>query len=134
LRCDCGEQLEAAMQRVVAAGRGVIVYLDQEGRGIGLLNKLRAYELQDRGDDTVQANQRLGFQPDLRNYGIGAQILRDLGLSTIRLMTNNPRKVVGLDAYGLEIVERVPLELPATAENQAYLATKRDKLGHLIGH
>jgi 3,4-dihydroxy 2-butanone 4-phosphate synthase/GTP cyclohydrolase II len=134
LRCDCGEQLEAAMQRIVAAGRGVIVYLDQEGRGIGLLNKLRAYELQDRGDDTVQANQRLGFQPDLRNYGIGAQILRDLGLSTIRLMTNNPRKVVGLDAYGLEIIERVPLELPATAENQAYLATKRDKLGHLIGH
>jgi 3,4-dihydroxy 2-butanone 4-phosphate synthase / GTP cyclohydrolase II len=134
LRCDCGEQLDAAMQRIVAAGRGVIVYLDQEGRGIGLLNKLRAYELQDKGADTVQANQRLGFQPDLRNYGIGAQILRDLGLSTIRLMTNNPRKVVGLDAYGLEIVERVPLELPATAENQAYLATKRDKLGHLIGH
>ncbi len=134
LRCDCGEQLDLAMQRIVAGGRGVIVYLDQEGRGIGLLNKLRAYELQDKGADTVQANQRLGFKPDLRNYGIGAQILRDLGLSTIRLMTNNPRKVVGLDAYGLEIIERVPLELPATAENQAYLATKRDKLGHLIGH
>ena len=134
LRCDCGEQLEAAMRQVVAAGRGVIVYLDQEGRGIGLLNKLRAYELQDRGADTVQANQRLGFGPDLRNYGIGAQILRDLGLSTIRLMTNNPRKVVGLDAYGLTIVERVPLELPARDDNRLYLATKRDKLGHLIGH
>jgi 3,4-dihydroxy 2-butanone 4-phosphate synthase/GTP cyclohydrolase II len=134
LRCDCGQQLDAAMRQVVTAGRGVIVYLDQEGRGIGLLNKLRAYELQDKGADTVQANQSLGFAPDLRNYGIGAQILRDLGLSTVRLLTNNPRKVVGLDAYGLKIVERVPLELPATAENQAYLATKRDKLGHLIGH
>jgi 3,4-dihydroxy 2-butanone 4-phosphate synthase/GTP cyclohydrolase II len=133
-RCDCGDQLEAAMRQVVAAGRGVIVYLDQEGRGIGLINKLRAYELQDQGADTVQANQTLGFAPDLRNYGIGAQILRDLGLSTIRLMTNNPRKVVGLDAYGLRIVERVPLEPPRTAENQAYLAAKRDKLGHLIGH
>lgn len=133
-RCDCGEQLDAAMRHVVAAGKGVIVYLDQEGRGIGLINKLRAYELQDQGADTVQANQTLGFAPDLRNYGIGAQILRDLGLSTIRLMTNNPRKVVGLDAYGLRIVERVPLELPATAENESYLATKRDKLGHLIGH
>jgi 3,4-dihydroxy 2-butanone 4-phosphate synthase/GTP cyclohydrolase II len=133
-RCDCGEQLDAAMRQVVAAGRGVIVYLDQEGRGIGLVNKLRAYQLQDQGADTVQANQSLGFAPDLRNYGIGAQILRDLGLSTIRLMTNNPRKVVGLDAYGLRIVERVPLELPATPENQAYLATKRDKMGHLIGH
>ena len=134
LRCDCGGQLQAAMRQVVSAGRGVIVYLDQEGRGIGLLNKLRAYELQDSGADTVQANQRLGFEPDLRNYGIGAQILRDVGLSTIRLMTNNPRKVVGVDAYGLTIVERVPLELPATDENRAYLAAKRDKLGHLIGH
>ncbi|MBL8987087.1 MAG: bifunctional 3,4-dihydroxy-2-butanone-4-phosphate synthase/GTP cyclohydrolase II [Gemmatimonadetes bacterium] len=134
LRCDCGAQLDAAMRLIVDAGRGVIVYLDQEGRGIGLLNKLRAYELQDYGADTVQANQRLGFGPDLRNYGIGAQILRDLGLSTIRLMTNNPRKVVGVDAYGLSIVERVPLESPATDDNRAYLATKRDKLGHLIGH
>ncbi len=134
LRCDCGDQLEAAMRQIVAAGRGVIVYLDQEGRGIGLLNKLRAYELQDSGADTVQANQRLGFGPDLRNYGIGAQILRDLGLSSIRLMTNNPRKVVGLDAYGLTITERVPLELAARDENRRYLATKRDKLGHLIGH
>ena len=134
LRCDCGEQLDAAMRQVAEAGRGVIVYLDQEGRGIGLLNKLRAYELQDSGADTVQANQDLGFAPDLRNYGIGAQILRDLGLTTIRLMTNNPRKVVGVDAYGLSIVERVPLILPATDDNRAYLATKRDKLGHLIGH
>jgi len=134
LRCDCGEQLEAAMRSVAVAGRGVVVYLDQEGRGIGLLNKLRAYELQDRGDDTVKANQRLGFPPDLRNYGIGAQILRDLGLSTIRLLTNNPRKVVGLDAYGLEITERVPLDLPARDQNRAYLAAKRDLLGHLIGH
>jgi len=133
-RCDCGAQLEAAMRLVAEAGRGAIVYLDQEGRGIGLLNKLRAYEFQDRGDDTVRANQRLGFGPDLRNYGIGAQILRDLGLSTIRLMTNNPRKVVGLDGYGLEIVERVPLELPANDDNRAYLAAKRDLLGHLIGH
>jgi 3,4-dihydroxy 2-butanone 4-phosphate synthase/GTP cyclohydrolase II len=134
LRCDCGSQLDAAMRQVAAAGRGVIVYLDQEGRGIGLLNKLRAYQLQDSGADTVQANQTLGFAPDLRNYGIGAQILRDLGLTTIRLMTNNPRKVVGVDAYGLSIVERVALELPATDDNRCYLATKRDKLGHLIGH
>ena len=134
LRCDCGTQLELAMRRIAEAGAGAIVYLDQEGRGIGLLNKLRAYQLQDSGDDTVQANQRLGFAPDLRNYGIGAQILRDLGLTTIRLLTNNPRKVVGLDAYGLSIVERVPLESPATDDNRDYLATKRDKLGHLIGH
>lgn len=133
-RCDCGEQLEAAMAKVIQAGRGVIVYLDQEGRGIGLLNKLRAYALQDCGDDTVVANERLGFPPDLRNYGIGAQILRDLGLTSIRLMTNNPRKVVGVDAYGLRIVERVPLDLPANEQNRAYLTAKRDLLGHLIGH
>ncbi len=133
-RCDCGPQLHAAMRQIAAAGRGVIVYLDQEGRGIGLLNKIRAYALQDEGDDTVQANVRLGFAPDLRNYGIGAQILRDLGLSSIRIMTNNPRKLVGLEGYGLELTERVPLITEANAENRAYLETKRDKLGHLLAH
>jgi 3,4-dihydroxy 2-butanone 4-phosphate synthase/GTP cyclohydrolase II len=133
-RCDCGPQLEAAMRNISAAGQGVIVYLDQEGRGIGLLNKIKAYALQDEGDDTVQANQRLGFAPDLRNYGIGAQILRDLGLSSIRIMTNNPRKLVGLEGYGLEIVERVPLLTDPHAENRAYLDAKRDKLGHLLAH
>ena len=133
-RCDCGDQLHAAMRQIGEAGRGVIVYLDQEGRGIGLLNKLRAYELQDTGVDTVAANQRLGFAPDLRNYGIGAQILRDLGLSAIRIMTNNPRKLVGVDGYGLEIVERVPLITSPTDENRSYLDVKRDKLGHLFAH
>jgi 3,4-dihydroxy 2-butanone 4-phosphate synthase/GTP cyclohydrolase II len=133
-RCDCGPQLDAAMRLIGEAGRGVIVYLDQEGRGIGLLNKLRAYELQDSGHDTVEANESLGFAPDLRNYGIGAQILRDLGLSTIRLMTNNPRKVVGLDAYGLTIVERVPLATDPTTHNRTYLDAKRDKLGHFLSH
>jgi 3,4-dihydroxy 2-butanone 4-phosphate synthase/GTP cyclohydrolase II len=132
LRCDCGTQLHLAMEQVAHAGRGVIVYLDQEGRGIGLLNKLRAYQLQDTGDDTVEANERLGFKADLRDFGIGAQILRDLGLSTLRVMTNNPRKLVGLEGYGLEIVERVPLVGGETPENQAYLAAKRDKLGHLF--
>jgi 3,4-dihydroxy 2-butanone 4-phosphate synthase/GTP cyclohydrolase II len=131
-RCDCGWQLESAMQAIAADGAGVVVYLDQEGRGIGLLNKLKAYELQDLGHDTVEANARLGFPPDLRNYGIGAQILIDLGLSSIRLLTNNPRKLVGLDGYGLEIVERVPIVPPATDENRAYLAVKRDKLGHFL--
>ncbi len=134
-RCDCGWQLESAMQMIATDGAGVIVYLDQEGRGIGLLNKLKAYELQDEGHDTVEANERLGFAPDLRNYGIGAQILVDVGLSSIRILTNNPRKVVGLDGYGLEIVERVPIVHPEpSAENRAYLAAKRDKLGHLIAH
>jgi len=132
MRCDCGTQLHRAMELVAQEGRGVIVYLDQEGRGIGLLNKLRAYELQDAGDDTVEANERLGFKADLRDFGIGAQILRDLGLSTLRVMTNNPRKLVGLEGYGLEIVERVPLISDATPENRAYLAAKRDKLGHLF--
>ncbi|MBP2647081.1 MAG: 3,4-dihydroxy-2-butanone 4-phosphate synthase [Gemmatimonadetes bacterium] len=133
-RCDCGDQLHAAMRQIGEAGHGVIVYLDQEGRGIGLLNKLRAYELQDTGVDTVAANQKLGFAPDLRNYGIGAQILRDLGLSSIRIMTNNPRKLVGVDGYGLEIVERVPLITSPNDENRSYLDVKRDKLGHLFAH
>ncbi len=131
-RCDCGNQLHRAMEKITAAGRGVIVYLDQEGRGIGLLNKLRAYALQDEGDDTVQANERLGFKADLREFGIGAQILRDLGLSTLRIMTNNPRKLIGLEGYGLEIVERVPLEVAATPDNAAYLTAKREKMGHLF--
>jgi 3,4-dihydroxy 2-butanone 4-phosphate synthase/GTP cyclohydrolase II len=131
-RCDCGWQLESAMRTIAADGAGVVVYLDQEGRGIGLLNKLKAYELQDLGHDTVEANARLGFPPDLRNYGIGAQILIDLGLSSIRLLTNNPRKLVGLDGYGLEILERMPIVSAATDENRAYLAVKRDKLGHLL--
>jgi len=132
LRCDCGWQLETAMQMIQAEGRGVIVYLDQEGRGIGLLNKLKAYELQDKGADTVEANERLGFKPDLRNYGIGAQILLDLGLRSIRPITNNPRKMVGLEGYGLRLGDRVPLEQPAHGENASYLKTKRDKLGHLF--
>jgi 3,4-dihydroxy 2-butanone 4-phosphate synthase/GTP cyclohydrolase II len=132
LRCDCGWQLDKAMELIAADGRGVIVYLDQEGRGIGLLNKLKAYELQDRGADTVEANEQLGFKPDLRNYGIGAQILLDLGLKSIRLITNNPRKMVGLEGYGLRIGERVPIVQPAHGENAEYLSTKRDKLGHLL--
>ncbi|MGH7582902.1 MAG: bifunctional 3,4-dihydroxy-2-butanone-4-phosphate synthase/GTP cyclohydrolase II [Gemmatimonadales bacterium] len=134
LRCDCGSQLERAMELIREEGRGVIVYLDQEGRGIGLLNKLRAYAIQDDGRDTVEANERLGFGADLRDFGIGAQILRDLGLSSLRVMTNNPRKLVGLEGYGLQIVERVPLVTDANPENSAYLATKRDKLGHLLAH
>jgi len=133
-RCDCGTQLAAAMRMIVEAGAGAIVYLDQEGRGIGLLNKLKAYELQDQGQDTVEANEALGFAPDLRNYGIGAQILIDLGLSSIRVLTNNPRKMVGLEGYGLEIVERVPIVVSPTPENRAYLDVKRDKLGHLFAH
>ena len=133
-RCDCGFQLHRAMELIAQEGRGAIVYLDQEGRGIGLLNKLRAYALQDSGADTVQANERLGFAPDLRNYGIGAQILRDLGLSSIRVMTNNPRKLVGLEGYGLQIVERVPLIADPNRENRGYLQVKRDKLGHLLAH
>ncbi|HKG92718.1 MAG TPA: GTP cyclohydrolase II, partial [Gemmatimonadaceae bacterium] len=131
LRCDCGYQLDTAMKMIVAEGRGVIVYLDQEGRGIGLLNKLRAYEIQDTGKDTVEANEQLGFKPDLRNYGIGAQILLDLGLKSIRPLTNNPKKMVGLEGYGLRVTERVPLVAPDTDENAEYLETKRTKLGHL---
>ena len=131
-RCDCGWQLRNAMRIIAEQGAGAVVYLDQEGRGIGLLNKLKAYELQDAGHDTVEANKRLGFAPDLRNYGIGAQILMDLGLTSIRVLTNNPKKVVGLDGYGLEIVERVPIVADPTEQNRDYLAVKRDKLGHIF--
>jgi 3,4-dihydroxy 2-butanone 4-phosphate synthase/GTP cyclohydrolase II len=131
-RCDCGSQLHAAMRQVAEAGEGVILYLRQEGRGIGLLNKLRAYQLQDAGHDTVEANRQLGFNADLRDYGIGAQILRDLGLRKLKLLTNNPKKIIGLDGYGLEIVERVQLQPGVHADNIAYLTTKRDKLGHML--
>lgn len=131
-RCDCGWQLDTAMRMIRAEGRGVLVYLDQEGRGIGLLNKLKAYELQDRGADTVEANEQLGFKADLRNYGIGAQILLDLGIRSIRVLTNNPRKLVGLDGYGLALAGRVRIEAPSTEDNAAYLETKRSKLGHLF--
>ena len=133
-RCDCGWQLHSAMRMIAQEGGGVVVYLDQEGRGIGLLNKLKAYELQDQGADTVQANEQLGFKPDLRNYGIGAQILLDLGLSSIRVLTNNPMKLVGLEGYGLEIVERLPIVPAPSDENRAYLDVKRDKLGHFLTH
>lgn len=132
LRCDCGWQLHTAMKRIAVEGRGVIVYLDQEGRGIGLLNKLKAYQLQDTGADTVEANEQLGFKPDLRNYGIGAQILLDLGLERIRPLTNNPRKLVGLEGYGLKVEDRVAIVPDATAENSGYLDAKRQKLGHLL--
>jgi len=131
-RCDCGPQLHAALHQIEAAGKGVLLYLDQEGRGIGLANKLKAYTLQDRGMDTAEANVALGFKPDLRDYGIGAQILRDLGVRKMRLLTNNPKKIIGLEGYGLEVVERVPIEMTPTRRNRAYLAAKRDKLGHLL--
>ena len=131
-RCDCGWQLDTAMEMIQAEGRGVVVYLDQEGRGIGLLNKLKAYQLQDDGKDTVEANEALGFGPDLRNYGIGAQILLDLGLRSMRVLTNNPRKLVGLEGYGLEFAGRVPIVPPSTIENAQYLKTKQAKLGHLL--
>jgi len=131
-RCDCGIQLELALERIVEEGRGVVLYLLQEGRGIGLVNKLRAYELQEGGHDTVEANERLGFAADQRDYGVGAQILRDLGVRRMRLMTNNPGKYVALAGYGLEIVERVQLEVPPSETTRDYLRTKRQKLGHLL--
>jgi 3,4-dihydroxy 2-butanone 4-phosphate synthase/GTP cyclohydrolase II len=134
LRCDCGEQLEQALTRIAAEDRGVLLYMAQEGRGIGLLNKLRTYELQENGLDTVEANLELGFAPDMRDYGIGNQILADLGLSTIRILTNNPKKITGIEGYGLEVVEQVPIETDPTPQNARYLATKRDKLGHKLHH
>ncbi|HZO95911.1 MAG TPA: bifunctional 3,4-dihydroxy-2-butanone-4-phosphate synthase/GTP cyclohydrolase II [Gaiellaceae bacterium] len=134
LRCDCGEQLEQALIQIAREGRGVLLYMSQEGRGIGLLNKLAAYELQERGLDTVEANMRLGFPADARDYGIGNQILADLGLTTIRILTNNPKKLTGIDGFGLTVVEQVPIEVAPNHENRRYLAVKRDKLGHRLHH
>jgi 3,4-dihydroxy 2-butanone 4-phosphate synthase/GTP cyclohydrolase II len=132
-RCDCGLQLHAAMQMIDQEGCGIVLYMRQEGRGIGLVNKLKAYCLQDEeGVDTVEANHRLGFKSDLRDYGIGAQILRDLGVTKMAILTNNPKKIVGLEGYGIEVVARFPLEIPAGKENKGYLLCKRDRMGHLI--
>lgn len=132
LRCDCGEQLHRAMQMIAEEGKGILLYMRQEGRGIGLANKIKAYLLQEHGKDTVEANEALGFKPDLRDYGIGAQILVDLGVRKIRLMTNNPRKIVGLEGYGIEVVERVSIEVPPRDQNLRYLKTKKEKLGHIL--
>ena len=131
-RCDCGPQLHAALAQIEAAGSGIVLYMRQEGRGIGLLNKMKAYKLQEEGYDTVEANEKLGFAPDLRDYGIGAQILRDLGVRKMKLLTNNPRKITGLKGYDLEVVDRVALELPTSKDNEKYMRTKKDKMGHLL--
>jgi 3,4-dihydroxy 2-butanone 4-phosphate synthase/GTP cyclohydrolase II len=134
LRCDCGEQLEQALTRIAAEERGVLLYMAQEGRGIGLLSKLKAYELQETGLDTVEANLELGFPADAREYGIGSQILADLGLTTIRILTNNPRKITGIEGFGLKVVEQVPIEVSPNDENRRYLDAKREKLGHRLHH
>jgi 3,4-dihydroxy 2-butanone 4-phosphate synthase / GTP cyclohydrolase II len=134
LRCDCGEQLESALAMIEREGRGVLLYLAQEGRGIGLLNKLRAYKLQEDGLDTVDANLKLGLPPDLRDYGIGAQILVDLGLSSIRILTNNPKKIIGMEGYGLSVADQIPIQSIPNPHNEAYLQAKRDRLGHTLHH
>jgi 3,4-dihydroxy 2-butanone 4-phosphate synthase/GTP cyclohydrolase II len=131
-RCDCGDQLRTALERISREGKGVLLYLRQEGRGIGLVHKIMAYQLQDQGKDTVEANEALGFKPDQRDYGIGAQILAELGVRKMRLLTNNPRKFVGLEGYGLKIVERLPIEVPASDASRRYLKTKKEKLGHIL--
>lgn len=132
LRCDCGDQFDTALRMIEAAGNGVLLYMRQEGRGIGLVNKLKAYKIQDSGADTVEANQRLGFPPDLREYGIGAQMLLDLGVRKMNLLTNNPTKIVGLEGYGLEVVKRIPLKIKPNEHNKNYLKTKSEKMGHLL--